>query len=62
MNFFDGIAMHRAVNEETEYKTVIVRSNIRNEDSLTSFGNPVPAQFLNLEVERAGNFSARELS
>ena len=39
--------MHRAVNEETEYKTVIVRSNIRNEDSLTSFGNPVPAQFLN---------------
>ena len=35
------------MGDETEFKTVVLRSNIRTEDSLTSFGNPVPAQFLN---------------
>ena len=39
--------MHRSEQEEIEYKTIIVRSNTRAEDSLTSFGNLVPAQFLN---------------
>ena len=41
------VIMHNSLHNETEFKTVILRSNIRAEDSLTSFGNPVPAQFLN---------------
>ena len=39
--------MNSSAGYESEFKTVILRSNIRAEDSLTSFGNPVPAQFLN---------------
>ena len=42
-HFIDNIIMV----DETEFKTIVLRSNIRTEDSLTSFGNPVPAQFLN---------------
>ena len=36
-----------SISNEIEYKTIVLRSNIRGVDSLTSFGNPVPSQFLN---------------
>ena len=35
------------MSDETEFKTIVLRSNIREGDTLTSFGNHVPAKFLN---------------
>ena len=39
--------MLRMKQDEAEYKTIVLRSNIRAGDSLTSFANLVPSQFLN---------------